>query len=154
MARLPVTLCFVSVGPPSLRAWTPKRQLLEIAAREFFDVDSAELDVVDGVVQLKDRPKSNIRIPIEEVMNHFRSADALGQTSSITGRPSAPMPPSSTFARHFAAHFADVEVDIETGEIRLLDWLATQDSGTVVNPQVLKNQMIGGSDLRRWFRPL
>ena len=122
-----------------------KRQLLEIAAREFFDVDAAELDVVDGVVQLKDRPKSNIRIPIEEVMNHFRSADALGQTSSITGRPSAPMPPSSTFARHFAAHFADVEVDIETGEIRLLDWLATQDSGTVVNPQVLKNQMIGGA---------
>ena len=122
-----------------------KRQLLEIAAREFFDVDAAELDVADGIVQLENRPESNIRIPIEEVMSHFRSTDALGQTSSITGRPNAPMPPASTFARHFAAHFADVEVDIETGEIKLLDWLATQDSGTVVNPQVLKNQMIGGA---------
>ena len=55
------------------------------------------------------------------------------------------MPPSSAFARHFAAHFVDLEVDIETGEIKLLDWLATQDSGTIMNPQVMKNQMIGGA---------
>ena len=41
--------------------------------------------------------------------------------------------------------FADVEVDTETGEMRLLDFLATQDSGTIMNPQVMKNQMIGGA---------
>jgi CO/xanthine dehydrogenase Mo-binding subunit len=69
----------------------------------------------------------------------------MGQTSSITGRPDVSMPPATAFARHFAAHFAEVEVDIETGEIKLLDYLATQDSGTVVNPQVLKNQAIGGA---------
>jgi xanthine dehydrogenase molybdenum-binding subunit len=122
-----------------------KRQLLDIAAREFFDVEPERLDVVDGVVQLEDKPESNLRVSIEEVLNQMRSTDALGQMSSITGRPTTPMPPSSTFARHFAAHFVDVEVDVETGEIKLLDWLATQDSGTVVNPQVLKNQMIGGA---------
>jgi xanthine dehydrogenase molybdenum-binding subunit len=122
-----------------------RRQLLEIAAREFYDVPPEDLDVVDGVVQLRENPGSGLSVPIEEIMNHPRSADALGQTSSITGRPSTPMPPSSAFARHFAAHFVDVEVDVETGEILLLDWLATQDSGTVVNPQVLKNQAIGGA---------
>ena len=55
------------------------------------------------------------------------------------------MPPSTTFARQFGAQFAEVEVDIETGQIRLLDFLCVQDSGTVVNPQVLKNQVIGAA---------
>ena len=122
-----------------------KRQLLEIAGREFFDASPDELDVSDGVIFSKDPHKRNIRVTVEEALNHFRSADALGQASSITGRPAGPMPPASTFARHFAAHFAEVEVDTETGEIRLLDFLATQDSGTIMNPQVMKNQMIGGA---------
>ena len=55
------------------------------------------------------------------------------------------MPPSTTFARHFACAFVEVEVDIETGEVRLADYLAGQDSGTVMNPKVLKNQVIGGA---------
>lgn len=122
-----------------------RRQLLEIAAREFYSgVSPSELDIVDGVIQLKTPRESNLRVSISEVMNTFRS-DTLGQTSSITGRPSVPMPPATTFARHFAAHFAEVEVDVETGEIKITDYLATQDSGTVVNPQVLKNQAIGGA---------
>lgn len=122
-----------------------RRQLLEIAAREFFDGASAgDLDIVDGVIHRRHQAGSNVQVTFAQVLNVFRS-DTLGQTSSITGRPAVPMPPSTAFARHFAAHFAEVEVDVETGEIKLLDYLATQDSGTVVNPQVLKNQAIGGA---------
>ena len=80
-----------------------KRQLLEIAAREFFGSDPGELDVKDGMILFKDNNKKDPQISIEDVLNHFRSADALGQASSITGRPTYPMPPSSAFARHFAA---------------------------------------------------
>ncbi|MGE3831637.1 MAG: xanthine dehydrogenase family protein molybdopterin-binding subunit [Parvibaculaceae bacterium] len=126
-------------------AMDARRQLLEIAAREFYnDAAPSELDIIDGIIQLKRPGGSNLRVSISEVMNTLRS-DTLGQTSSITGRPSVPMPPATTFARHFAAHFAEVEVDIETGEIKITDYLATQDSGTVVNPQILKNQAIGGA---------
>ena len=122
-----------------------RQQLLDIAAREFFDsIDPEDLDITDGVIHPKGQPDSNRRFPITQVMHEIRS-DTLGQTSSITGRPSVPMPPATTFARQFAAHFAEVEVDVETGQIKLLDYLATQDSGTVVNPQVLKNQVIGGA---------
>lgn len=122
-----------------------RRQLLEIAAREFFEgSDLGDLDIVDGIVQRIRPAGSNVQVTISQVLNVYRS-DTLGQTSSITGRPAVPMPPATAFARHFAAHFAEVEVDVETGEMRLLDYLATQDSGTVVNPQVLKNQAIGGA---------
>ncbi len=122
-----------------------RRQLLEIAARELFDgADPMDLDITEGIIHPANDPDSNRRITITRALHELRS-DTLGQTSSITGRPAVPMPPSTTFARHFAAHFADVEVDVETGQIKLLDFLATQDSGTVVNPQVLKNQAIGGA---------
>ena len=122
-----------------------RRQLLEIAARELFDgVDPDELDITDGEVHPKDEPRSNRRFTFSQILNDLRS-DTLGQTSSITGRPAVPMPPSTTFARQFGAQFAEVEVDVETGQIKLLDFLAVQDSGTVVNPQVLKNQVIGGA---------
>ena len=122
-----------------------RRQLLEIASREFFDnADIDELDITDGEVHPRAEPKSNRRYSFREVLNEVRS-ETLGQTSSITGRPSVPMPPSTTFARQFGAQFAEVEVDIETGQVKIIDFLAVQDSGTVVNPQVLKNQVIGGA---------
>ena len=122
-----------------------RRQLLEIASREFFDsIDIDELDITDGEVHPKGEPMSNRRRSFSEVLNELRS-ETLGQTSSITGRPSEPMPPSTTFARQFGAQFAEVEVDVETGQVRIVDFLAVQDSGTVVNPQVLKNQVIGGA---------
>jgi CO/xanthine dehydrogenase Mo-binding subunit len=122
-----------------------RRQILDIAARNIFDSDPAALDIKDGLVFQKPATQgSNRAVPIAELMHLIRN-DALGQQSSIVGRPAFAMPPSTTFARHFAAHFVDLEVDLETGEIRLLDYLAAQDSGTVVNPQVLKNQVIGGA---------
>ncbi len=118
-----------------------KRQLLEIAGNEFFEAAAEDLYVEDGIVNVVGGGVEGVSI--SDVLNHFRGHDTLGQTSSITGRPATPMPPSTTFARHFAAHFVEVEVDTETGGIKLLDYLAAQDSGTVVNPQVLKNQAIG-----------
>ena len=120
-----------------------KRQLLEIAARDMFDnSDPVDLAITDGHVHIKGSRSDSVSI--SEVLNMVRS-DTLGQTSSITGRPTVPMPPSTTFARHFGAQFVEVEVDVDTGKIVLLDYLACQDSGTVINPQVLKNQVIGGA---------
>ncbi len=63
----------------------------------------------------------------------------------IVGRTAKQMPPSTAFSRHFGAHFAEVEVNTDTGQIALLDYLAAQDSGTVLNPAVLENQVIGGA---------
>jgi CO/xanthine dehydrogenase Mo-binding subunit len=40
---------------------------------------------------------------------------------------------------------------VDTGEIRLLDYLAAQDSGTVLNPKILENQVLGGAILSSGF---
>jgi CO/xanthine dehydrogenase Mo-binding subunit len=128
-----------------------KRQLLELAGREVFDCPAADLDIRDGVIYTiaalraaDDGGPLVGGLPIPDVMTRDRE-DTFGPTDSITGRPDFPMPPSLAFARHFAAHFVDLEVDVETGEIRLLRYLAAQDSGTVVHPKVLEGQVIGGA---------
>ncbi|MEJ8859248.1 xanthine dehydrogenase family protein molybdopterin-binding subunit [Variovorax robiniae] len=43
-----------------------------------------------------------------------------------------------------AAHIAVVEVDVQTGAISFLDYVAVHDCGTVVNPRSLDGHVIGG----------
>jgi xanthine dehydrogenase molybdenum-binding subunit len=47
----------------------------------------------------------------------------------------------------FVVGFAEVEVDVETGHTRLIDYLAVGDVGTVINPRSLHGQLLGGINL-------
>jgi CO/xanthine dehydrogenase Mo-binding subunit len=47
----------------------------------------------------------------------------------------------------FVVGFAEVEVDVETGKVRVVDYLAVADVGTVVNPRSLHGQILGGINL-------
>lgn len=44
----------------------------------------------------------------------------------------------------FAAHLARVAVDPETGEVRVLDYVAAQDVGRAINPAEVEGQIHGG----------
>ena len=45
----------------------------------------------------------------------------------------------------FVMGFAEVEVDVETGGVRLVEYLGVTDSGTVINPRSIRCQILGGS---------
>ena len=47
----------------------------------------------------------------------------------------------------FVIGFAEVEVDVETGQVTLVDYLGVGDVGTVINPRSLLAQISGGSCL-------
>ena len=47
----------------------------------------------------------------------------------------------------FVVGFAEVEVDVETGHTKVVDYLAVGDVGTVVNPRSLHGQLLGGINL-------
>ena len=47
----------------------------------------------------------------------------------------------------FVAGFAEVEVDLETGKYRIVDYLAVADVGTVIHPRSLGGQVLGRSML-------
>ena len=44
----------------------------------------------------------------------------------------------------YTVAFAEVEVDVETGQYQVLDLLAVADCGTVIHPRNLKAQVLGG----------
>jgi len=44
----------------------------------------------------------------------------------------------------FGAHFAEVEVDVETGQVRVLKYAAVQDSGQIVSKLTAESQVVGG----------
>ena len=44
----------------------------------------------------------------------------------------------------FVVGFAEVEVDVETGAIRLVDYLGSADCGTIVHPRLLGGQILAG----------
>jgi len=44
-----------------------------------------------------------------------------------------------------AAGFMTIELDVETGQFRMLDYLGVADCGTVIHPQSLANQVSGGA---------
>ena len=46
---------------------------------------------------------------------------------------------------NFAAHAAHVRVDVRTGEVKILDYVAVHDAGKVLNPLALQGQIAGGA---------
>jgi len=54
--------------------------------------------------------------------------------------------PGSTdyIVNSFGAHFVRVEVDTDTGNIKVLKYVAAHDSGVIINPQLALNQVEGG----------
>ena len=52
-------------------------------------------------------------------------------------------PPTVTWS--YAVHAAVVEVDIETGRVRIDNYAITHDCGVVVNPMLVEGQIVGGA---------
>ena len=47
----------------------------------------------------------------------------------------------------YIAGFAEVEVDLETGKYRIVDYMAVADVGTIIHPRSLGGQILGRSTL-------
>jgi xanthine dehydrogenase molybdenum-binding subunit len=84
---------------------------------------------------------------LPENINKFTvvSANALaGQGLLAVAKDTYPHD-GNTFS--FVATFAEVEADVETGQYRILDFLAYADVGTVLHPKALGGQILGRSIL-------
>jgi xanthine dehydrogenase molybdenum-binding subunit len=49
------------------------------------------------------------------------------------------------FAYGFAATFAEVEVDVETGAVKILRLVSSHDVGRAINPMIVEGQILGGA---------
>ncbi|MBZ0299322.1 MAG: xanthine dehydrogenase family protein molybdopterin-binding subunit [Anaerolineae bacterium] len=114
-----------------------RRQVLAIAAEEF-EAAVEDLEIVDGNVQVRGTPTKSI--PLGEIAGQGMKFDsdyppvfAHGRTVITDQSPG------------FCAQLIEVDVDQETGEVKVLHHVTVQDVGRAINPMAVEGQMMGGS---------
>jgi len=107
-------------------------QLCERAA-QLWEVEADQVKYEDGALSAGDRS-----ISFKEL------AGELDETGGpVVGR--ASVNPDSGVGGSFAANIADVEVDPDTGKVRVLRFTVIQDAGKAIHPSYVEGQMQGGS---------
>jgi CO/xanthine dehydrogenase Mo-binding subunit len=104
-----------------------KRQLLELAAPRL-GADPKDLDTVDGVIFVKDRPDKGIKWRM------------MGNDKTILGY--GRFEPDFTMC-NCVISFVEVEVDVETGKVTLVRVVNGTDIGQIIDPVGLNNQLNG-----------
>jgi CO/xanthine dehydrogenase Mo-binding subunit len=113
-----------------------RRQVLVIAASHL-EAGVDDLEIVDGQVRVRGVPDRAVAIAkLARMATEFG-----GKYEPIFGRGA-----SATTARApgFAAHLCEVEVDRDTGAVRIVRHVVAQDVGRAVNPAAIEGQIRGG----------
>jgi xanthine dehydrogenase molybdenum-binding subunit len=124
---------FLSGGATQRAAAAAREQLFALAAAKL-EAPPAELEACGGKICVKNAPDKTIS---------FREVVQPGP-----GQPSPVIMGQAGFAPRndysFAAQFAEVEVDTETGQTRVLRMAAVHDIGRAINPDGAEGQVEGG----------
>ena len=126
----------VPTESPAVRAAAiaVKQQVLKIASEEL-KIPATDLTIRDGqVVSLADASK---KLKIPDIAGLKRQGLLVG----IGYR--HPNPPDK-ITNPFSAQFCEVEVNMKTGEVKILRFLGTNDSGRVMGRLTYDNQVFGG----------
>jgi len=118
-----------------------REKLLRVASR-LSEVPADDLELAEGVVRRK--TDGTTLVPLKEIAYRIVSAPAGLPAGEEPGLDATAHyePPPSTHAN--ATHLATVEVDIETGQVKILRYIVVEDCGTIINPLVVNGQIQGG----------
>ena len=72
------------------------------------------------------------------------AAAVAGLPGDIVGTAQVTSGSTTHLINAFAAHFAEVEVDMQSGRIRVVRYVAAHDSGRIMHPLMAENQVSGG----------
>jgi CO/xanthine dehydrogenase Mo-binding subunit len=113
-----------------------RQQILALAAKRL-EAAEADLEIVDGTVRVRGVPSRAVAV-----------ADVIKMTSGF-GAQHAPVfgvasEAITTRAPAFGAHVAAVDVDADSGRVRVTGYAVAQDVGRAINPALVRGQIHGG----------
>ena len=123
-----------SVGPAvRTAAAEAQRRLLE-AAGELLECHVDDLVARDSVITTRDMAR---RMTFADVTKHLGNVMIMGHGSRGPN-------PQEVGIMSFGVQFAEVEVDTETGVVRVVRIVAAHDAGRIINPLLAESQLEGG----------
>jgi len=108
------------------------RQVRSVASR-LLAVPAEQITLSDG----KAGAPNGKSVTLAEIGRHSLYVAAQSQIQGTASHITHKSPPP------FSAHFAEVEVDTETGAVRVLKYVAAVDCGTAINPRLAEGQTEG-----------
>ena len=129
-----------SVGPAVRMAAEDARARLLDAAAQLLGVAPDDLESRAGIIRIRDGRAPGAK---ERELSFAAIGEQLGDVM-IIGQGMRGPNADNTALFTFAAQFAEVEVDVETGRVRVLRFVAAHDSGRIINPRLAESQVEGG----------
>jgi xanthine dehydrogenase YagR molybdenum-binding subunit len=126
----------VPTEAPAVRAAAleVKRQLLELASSEL-KMEATDLTIKNGEVISKNDPSKRVKITVLSELKRRGVLLGVGYRGPN---------PQNKVVNPFVAQFCELEVNTKTGEVKLLRFLSSNDSGRVMNPLTFDNMVFGG----------
>jgi CO/xanthine dehydrogenase Mo-binding subunit len=127
-----------------------KAQILELAAEQM-EANVEDLELKEKKVLVKGSPTRSLGF--ENILGggmYKKGGPVIGKASiNPSTRPIDPAVAQGAASRMFstytfATNIVEVEVDAETGQVRVIRAVGAQDCGTVINPDGVEGQIVGG----------
>jgi xanthine dehydrogenase molybdenum-binding subunit len=135
-------------GNSALGAATKIRQQILEAAGEALNEDPSGLELSRGLIWARHDKEKNIALGKVLRNAHYMSGGKMLMAEYFYD------PPNENFDREFkgnlsctyayGAHGVEVEVDKETGRVKVINYVAAHDVGKALNPMLLEGQISGG----------
>jgi CO/xanthine dehydrogenase Mo-binding subunit len=126
-----------SMGAAVLSAAQDARNQIVTIAADMLEASSSDLEIEDDKVVVRGAPGKSVEL--KQIA--AASMQFAGKYEPIYGRGRSALKTSSP---QYGVHVARVAVDPETGEVRVLDYVAVQDVGFAINPGEVEGQVYGG----------
>lgn len=128
---------YVGGNAVKLAAEKVKNRIIQYAS-EMTGIPKGNLDTQDGWVVRRENKKKVVEISKVAHFAVYQSREPMFINESASYK-ALNCPPS------FAVHFVEVEVDKETGDVKILKYVAAHDVGRAINPTIVEGQIEGSA---------
>ena len=133
----------VNIGTAAFSAANEVREKALNLASDILETDLEDLEIEDGII--RDKSRKNLTISLGEIALKLApmsgGAVPVGHSASLE---STSYQASNGMPHASGSNVCEVEVDIGTGEVKVLNYCVAHDCGRKINPMIVEGQIVGG----------
>jgi carbon-monoxide dehydrogenase large subunit len=133
----------VTAGSSVLLATRAVADKARKVASHLLEAAEHDLEIADGEVRVAGAPQ--LAVKLAEIARILQGAPGYGFPPGVDpGLEANVNHRNDALSYANGCHVAEVEVDVETGRVHILRYVALQDSGVLINPMMVDGQIHGG----------